>query len=150
MKPETYPAEPINPEDLVSKAIVSPVPKKLWEGDWCIDLTGDIEFLSRHFQSDIGDYLWIGETHRFFIKDERVWVEFKDGDKKQTQFYPDEVPFVDRWLPPIGMPRLATRFILKVREIDVRWTTEKRTDLAWIVGIERMANVDSLLFDIGK
>lgn len=154
MKPNTYPAVPINPEDMVSKALIAEIPRKLFEGDWLVDLDNDITFLEQHFQCSVGDYLWIRETHRLTIKTDptdptfkEVHVEYLDGDKRKTDLLPEEVNFDDgRKIPPIAMKKLACRFVLKVREIGVQWAdTDKRTRLIWVVGIERMPDAEYLL-----
>lgn len=138
---------------MVSKAIVLEIPKLLWEGDFLVDLENDIKFLEHHFQCGVNDMLWVRETHRLHIKTNptdpefrQVWVEYMDGETRQTTLLPEEVAFEGRKTPPIAMKKLACRFILRVKEIGVRWLDEaKKTRLVWVVGVERMPNVDYVL-----
>lgn len=142
---------------MVSKALIQEIPRKLFEGDWLVDLENDIAHLEHHFQSAVGDYLWIRETHKLWIKTNptdkdfaEVWVDYMDHEKRKTMLLPDEVSMPDRKMPPIAMKKLAARFVLKVREIGVRWLDpEKRTRLIWVVGIERMPDAD-YVFELEK
>ena len=131
----------------MSKALIQEIPKSSWEGDWLINLENDIKFLEKHFVCEVGDYLWIAEAHRLNVVDDKVQAEYADGEKRFTTLNPDDVPLEPgRKIPPIGMLREACRFILKVREIDVQWLPkDKRTGLIWVVGIERMPDVDLIL-----
>ena len=156
MKPSTYPAQPIDPNQLVSKALIQEIPKNQWEGDWLINLENDIKFLEDHFVCGVGDYLWIAETHRLNLIEKEgsaieVWSEYMDGEKRRVMIHPDHVPFKNgRKLPPVSMRREACRFMLKVKEIETRWADpDKRTRLIWVVGIERMPDVD-LILDLHK
>lgn len=147
-KPSTYPIEPIDGNLLVSKALAELIPKRLWEGDWLIDKENDIGFLESHFTCGVGDYLWIAERHRLHIIDDKVVAEYEDGEKRPVMIPPAVVPFKNgRRIPPIGMRKEACRFILKVREIGVKWTGLKDTknDLMWVVGIERMPDPDMII-----
>jgi len=147
MKPNTYPAEPLNPEEMVSKAVVVEIPRKDFEGDWLIDLENDIQFLEHHFQCGVGDMLWVRESHRLHVKEKQVFVEYMDGERRLTSLLPGEVNFTDgRKIPPVAMKKLACRFILRVREIGVKWLDpDKRSRLVWIVGIERMADPEYVI-----
>lgn len=145
MKADTYPAEPLLPEDLHTKALVVAVPKPLWHGDWIVDLENDISWISDKFDVDKGGMLFIKEKHRFHIKKGLIEVEYADGLRKETDRKEWEVRFTDRWLSPVCMPRWAARFILEVKEIETRWMDEKRTQLAWIIGVTRKDNVDQLI-----
>jgi hypothetical protein len=144
MKASTYPAEPIIPTDLHTKALIVPIPQKLWQGDWVIDLEDDIKFLEHHFDAQPGELLWIREKHRFNQLEDKVEVEYNDCTKRipLLKIYPK---FTDRWMPPMGMPRRACRFILEVKEIEARWADEKRTNLVWVVGVSRKDNVDEII-----
>jgi hypothetical protein len=147
-KPSTYPAEPIDPTLLVSKSIAELIPKRLWEGDWVIDRENDIEFLENHFTCGVGDYLWIAEKHRLHILDDRVVAEYGDGEKRTVLVPPSCVPFKNgRNIPPIGMRREACRFIVRVHEVGVKWTGlgDKKTELMWVVGVERMPDPDMII-----
>lgn len=152
IKPNTFPAEPIDPEQLVSKSLVQEVPRKLWEGDWLINLNDDIKFLEQHFCCGVGDYLYIREPHRLTVKTnvtdpnfKEVWVEYVDLEKRKTSLLPEEVKYPDRNMPPITMPKLACRYILKVRSIGVMWADDKKTRLVWVIGIERMPSAEYVL-----
>ncbi len=147
MKPCTYPAQPMDPDQMVSKALVVEIPKKEWDSDWLVDMTNDIAFLEHHFQCGVGDYVWLREAHRLHIcGGDRVKVEYPDGEERFTTLLVEEVNFDGRKVPPVAMRKLACRHILKVREIGVRWADEaKRTRLIWVVGIERMPDAQHLL-----
>lgn len=153
MKPNTYPAEPLDSEQMVSKALVCEIPKASWCGDFLIDLEDDKDFLEHHFQCQPGSYLWIREPHRLKIKTDatdpnfkEVWVHYDDGQSRKTTLLTDEVKHEDRHMPPIAMHKRSCRFILKVREIGVRWADpDKKTRLVWVVGIERMPDAEYVL-----
>lgn len=152
-KPGTYPAEPINPEELVSRAIVAEVPKPLWDTDWIVNMTNDIKFLDEHFMCEVGDYIWIQEQSRLTLKTDatdpnfkEIWVHYEDGQSRKTDLLPEEVKMLDRKIPPIMMKKRSCRFIVKVREIETIWADpEKRTRLIWVVGIERMPDAEYVL-----
>jgi hypothetical protein len=147
-KPSTFPVEPIDGSLLVSKSIAELIPKRLWEGDWIIDKENDIQFLEHHFVCGVGDYLWIAERHRLNIVGDRVVAEYDDGEKRQVLIPPDSIPFKNgRRIPPIGMRKEACRFIVKVREIGVKWTglDDKKTELMWVAAIERMPDPDMVI-----
>lgn len=144
MVPDTYPADPIKPEDLVTKAIVTPVPRDLWSGDFLVEMEdGDISWMEEHFPVGVGDYIWVREKHRYHEPKSgaKLVVEFADGEKHSTSLKLDDIRFFDgRWMPPLALHKRAARFVLKIKEIGVRWSDEKKTDVLWVVGIERPSN----------
>lgn len=146
----TYPAEPIDGSVEHTKALVVPIPKKQWEGDWVVDLENDIKWLDDKFVAGVGDGLYIKEKHRFHDKGEKITIEYQDGERRQTNKKPEDVRFTDRWLSPVCMPKWAARFVLAVQEIETRWLDEKRTQLMWVVGVTRANNtqVDQLMKDL--
>lgn len=152
MKSGTYPvglADPSMPS--ISKLPIL-IPKKEWEGDFLVDLDNDIKFLANHFQAQPGSYLWVRETHRLSVKTNvtdpsfsEVWAEYKDGERRKTTLLPNELTYMDRWIPPVAMLRDACRFVLKVRDIEVMWSDDVKTKLIWAVGVEKMAAPDYII-----
>lgn len=150
MKPNTYPAEPLDTLVDVRQAVPVKIPKDIYEGDWLVDMDNDIDYLEHHFQCSVGDYLWLAEPHKLHLKTDatdpnfkEVWVDYDDAEKKKTMLLPEEVRFWDRRMPPLAMKKLASRLVFKVREIGVKWDNpEKRTQLYWIVGLERVPSAD--------
>lgn len=152
MKASTWPVELADPGAPGIKKIPVLIPKKQWDGDWIINLENDIKFLAAHFQAQPGSYLWVRETHRIFTKTNptdpefcEVWVEYRDGEKRKTTILSGEVAHMDRWIPPLAMLRDATRTVLKVHEVDVEWADDKRTQLTWVIGAERVASPEYVL-----
>lgn len=136
----------------MSKALVQEIPNPLYQSDWLVNLEDDIKFLEHHFTCEVGDYLWIAEAHRLnkLSRDDGeqfVQAEYMDGEKRITTLRPEDMPFDSgRKIPAIGMRRESCRFVLKVREIGVKWLDpDKRTKLVWVVAIERMPDVDLIL-----
>lgn len=147
MKPGTYPVELSDPSLPGIAKLPITIPKREWEGDWVVNIENDIKFLAGHFHAQPGNYIWAREHHRLSIitdatdpEFEEVWCEYKDGTKKKTTLLPDELTYVDRWIPPVAMFRDACRFVLKVRDIEVMWADDEKTRLIWAVGAEMMAN----------
>jgi len=138
IKPATYPAESIDPLVPHYQAIPVPVPRRLFEGDWLVDMENDIHWLASHYHTQPGSFLYIQETHRFTQgADGSVMVEYKNGGKTPSNIKPDRIKFFDRWLPPIGMLRDAARLVFGVEKVTVSWLNEKRTDLYWSVQLVR-------------
>lgn len=152
MKPGTYPVELDDPRYPAIGKIPIPIPRKHWEGDWIINMDGDIKFLASHFYANVGDYLWVRETHRFSVKTnatdpdfKEVWVEYKDGNSRKTTILPEEIPHIDRWLPPLAMLRDATRFVLKIKDIESEWANDEKTNLIWVIGVERVVSPEYII-----
>lgn len=150
IKPSTYPAEAMDPSIPTYAQLIKSVPKKAWEGDWIIEQENDIAFLAKHFQSQPDDFMWVREKHRFKQEDQTVICQYQMGEDKKTTIHPSDVPFFDRWLPPIGMLRDASRFCLLVKSVDVEWANEKRTDMIWKIGIMRVAEPDLIFHQFNK
>lgn len=156
IKPSTYPAEPLDTSVGHYQSIPFPIPRKLWEGDWVVDIENDIQCLASHFHTQPGDFMWIQEKHRFTTepneeaKDGMIWVNYMIGDPKPMTARKWDIKFFDRWLPPIGMLRNASRLVFGVDKIDVRWLDEKRTDLLWVVEIVRHPNPEQVFAEADK
>ena len=156
IKPATFPAEPLDTTLPIYKQLPIPIPRRLWLGDWCVDLENDIGWLASHYHTQPKEgFIWIQEKHRLTLVNQpdlssAVQVEYANGEKRMTSITPDQVKFFDRWLPPIGMFRNAARMVLGIEDIQVKWATDKRADLFWLLSIVRHPSPEQVFAEVDK
>ncbi len=112
--------------------------------DWTVDLQGNIAaFRNIHTGEDVlircpygqvGDRLWVRETHKFtaFGFALNAFIEYKDGEQKDvttyikdgTIVYNQDHPNEHKWRPSIFMPRWASRITLEITEVRVERVQE--------------------------
>ena len=123
--------------------------------DWTVDLQGNIAaFRNIHTGEDVlircpygqvGDRLWVRETHKFtaFGFALNAFIEYKDGEQKDvttyikdgTIVYNQDHPNEHKWRPSIFMPRWASRITLEITEVRVERVQEIDEDGATAEGI---------------
>ena len=107
-----------------------------WHPDgYTMDLQGDIaafrykltgaDVLIRCPYGQVGDRLWVRETHNLDLWDERNVIQYKADwlewlDTKPKDFEPSPI----KWRPSIFMPRWASRITLEITEVRVERVQE--------------------------
>lgn len=145
MQPETHPVQAVDPNRPCLNQIKIPIPKDQWNSDWLVSLEDDISWLADKFMADVGECIWIRETHRLHIQGNSVVCEYEDLEKRVVPVEPHQVRFDGRRMAPLCMLRMACRYVLKIHNIKVEWTDEKRTDLVWTIDVSRVGNVEEVL-----
>ncbi len=118
-----------------------------------------------HAPWDLGDLLWVRETHRF------IWAEGDVGEPSDTRWEYKaggwhqacvlDAPTLDqqaaerefagerysvRWRSPIHMPRCASRLTLRVTGVRVERLQEISNDDAWCEGVSNSPEYDCVAY----
>lgn len=150
MAPDSYPVQPIESGKPLLTQVTIPIPSALWSSDWLVDLANDITWLNDKSASDVGDGLWVRETHRYLLDGSNVICEYPDLEKRIVPVEQHEVRFPERRLAPLCMFKRAARYVLKIHSIDTVWADLKRTALVWRMDVSRVGSVEELLKDESK
>lgn len=150
MVPDSFPVQPLESGKALLTQVQIPIPPGLWNTDWIVNLSDDIKWLNDRSASDVGDGLWVRETHRYLLDWPKVICEYADLEKRAVPIDPCEVRFPERKMAPLCMFKRSARYVLKIHTIDTAWTDEKKTALVWKMDVSRVGNVEELLKDETK
>jgi len=118
-KPGTYPAEPIKPSrpcKSQARRVVKPqpIPVKIRN-----DATDYLSWDSRKSRYQVGDKLWVRESHVLTNHGNPVYkADFRDKSGDYWSSIASDPKGV-KWRPSIHMPREAARLFLEIREVRV-------------------------------
>lgn len=150
MQPDTHPVVPIDPLLPFLAQVQVPIPPAHWNTDWIVSMEDDIKWLSDKFMADVGDYLWVRESHRLHLVGTKVVCEYADLERREVPVEQCEVRFDGRRMAPLCMFKRAARFVLKIHGIDTAWANPEKTQLNWILDVSRVGDVAPLLGDESK
>jgi hypothetical protein len=143
--PDTFPPESIDPALPPFGVVRIPIPQTYWQGDWVVDIENDIKWLNDKFNVGVGDYLWVREPHQYLLgENDSVICVYPDLEKRYVGLKHEDVRFPERKMPPVCMRKQASRYVLKIHDIDTVWN-ENKTQLMWDIKVSRVGDFSQLL-----